>query len=127
MTKGSFSRRWFKPVPDYPGYWINARGRVYSELSGKFLATSLNSKYYVRVQLMNGKKSRHVLLHRLVAIVFKPNPENKAEVNHDDWNTLNYDAKNLTWMTPRENREHRKRKPWLSPEASRKLREDCPF
>jgi hypothetical protein len=42
-------------------------------------------------------------LHRLVAKIFIPNPDNKETVNHKDGNKLNSKASNLEWMTNSEN------------------------
>lgn len=46
------------------------------------------------------------LAHRLVAITFIPNPENKKEVNHIDSNPLNNAVENLEWVTSSENSIH---------------------
>lgn len=45
-------------------------------------------------------------IHRLVAIHFVPNPENKTHVNHMDFDKHNNKADNLEWVTVRENTVH---------------------
>lgn len=56
--------------------------------------------------LFNGKKQEHHSVHRLVAEAFVPNPNNLPVVNHIDGNQLNNAAKNLEWVTIRDNTIH---------------------
>lgn len=61
---------------------------------------------YHRVELhANGNKTKF-LVHRLVADMFLPNPDNKSEVNHKDGNKDNNTVDNLEWCTHRENMKH---------------------
>ena len=43
------------------------------------------------------------LLHRMVALTFLDNPDNKPVVNHKDTNILNNHVDNLEWVTYKEN------------------------
>jgi len=62
--------------------------------------------WYLFVGLCNNSKSKLLSIHRLVAIAFIPNPENKPEVNHKDWNKLNNNLDNIEWCTRSENSIH---------------------
>lgn len=55
---------------------------------------------YLRVNI------KKYALHRLVALTFIENPENKPFVNHIDGNKLNNKAENLEWLTCSENNLH---------------------
>lgn len=49
---------------------------------------------------------KNISIHRLVAIAFIPNPENKPCVNHKDFNKLNNSVDNLEWVSYSENNIH---------------------
>lgn len=82
------------------GYITNGR---------QVMKTYLNNNGYVCLKLVNEGKRTSVLLHRVVAEHFHPNPDNKPEVNHEDGDKLNCAASNLEWMTSAENKEHARR------------------
>jgi len=82
---------------------IGARG--YRVCSHEF-AKSHNSSGYLRVTLTIDGKHKSYLIHRLVAKLFIPNPENKEYVNHKDGNKENNRADNLEWVTRSENERH---------------------
>lgn len=58
------------------------------------LLEPINSGYYY---------ISHTLLHRIVATLFVPNPENKPYVDHINGNKLDNRAINLRWVTRSEN------------------------
>lgn len=58
------------------------------------------------VQLWKDGKSYLRSVHRIVALAFVPNPDNKPTVNHKDGNPLNNNASNLEWATYSENQKH---------------------
>lgn len=90
-------------------YLIDENGNVYSRRTNKIMKPYNNraGKGYLYVCLYNGsKKQGNYAIHRLVAMTFIPNPQNKTHVNHIDGNTLNNNVNNLEWVTPLENVEH---------------------
>lgn len=64
-------------------------------------------KGYKAVLIRDNGKERTVFVHRLVALAFVPNPDNKPQVNHIDGNKTNNRAENLEWVTLAENMRHR--------------------
>lgn len=62
---------------------------------------------YSIVHLHKNGKSFYLRVHRLVAVAFIPNPENKPQVNHIDGDKLNNSVDNLEWCSCRENILHK--------------------
>lgn len=94
----------WKDVPEYKGlYKISNLGRVKSLIKNKLLKGWLNGEGYYTVTLcLNGSKKHHVI-HRLVAQVFIPNPENKTQVDHINTIRVDNSVYNLRWVTEKEN------------------------
>lgn len=61
---------------------------------------------YLRVQLSKGGVNKKYSVHRLVAIAFLPNPNNKKCVNHKNGNKEDNSVGNLEWNTHKENIRH---------------------
>lgn len=55
---------------------------------------------------IRGKKQKYLLVHRLVATAFIPNPNNFPEVNHIDLDRGNCKVSNLEWCSHLDNMHH---------------------
>lgn len=91
-------------------YQISNLGRVKSlnyhrSKKEKILHPRVNTRY-LYVNMSKNNKVTHGYIHRLVAMYFVPNPENKPYVNHKDGNKHNNHVDNLEWVTPLENNLH---------------------
>lgn len=97
-----------KEIPGYEGrYTISPTGEIYSIKRKIYLKQGADKDGYLCVNLYgdDGKYHRH-FVHRLVAIVYVPNPEGKLTVNHIDENKQNNDYTNLEWATMHEQWHH---------------------
>ena len=90
-------------------YHISDHGRVKSLKFGKerILKRAINSSgyWYIFIFVKN-QKPKFCMIHKLMAVAFIPNTENKKEVNHKDGNKLNNNLCNLEWVTHSENMKH---------------------
>lgn len=100
------AERW-EFINGYPGYLISSHGRVFSRKLKRCIDPPLDHYGYQRVGLWNKLQKRQHFVHRLVALHFIPNPENKPTVNHKDKNILNNNMTNLEWATVAEQNAHR--------------------
>lgn len=92
---------------NFSNYCLYPDGRIFSLYCNRFMKPS-PAQGYLHLALTddNGKLVKNIKIHRLVAKVFIPNPENKSQVNHKDGNKLNNHVNNLEWVTPSENTLH---------------------
>lgn len=115
----------FKYIKGYTEkYAISNYGNVYTFKRNKFMKPTVykdlrinNTKAtsYLRVKLRNpGTNGKLFPIHRLVALHFIDNTENKLTVNHKDGNGLNNHVSNLEWMTVQENIQHSIKNGWHS-------------
>lgn len=93
------------PAVGYEGlYEVSNKGNVRSLFRyKKQLIPSKGNNGYLSVELFKDKHRKRVLVHRLVAIAFIPNPENLPQVNHKDENRHNNSVENLEWCSAKYN------------------------
>lgn len=106
------SEEW-RPCPGWEDlYEVSSLGQIRRISTGRILTPRANNCGYAEVAMNRSVKhggpggGKSVKVHRLVALAFVPNPENKPQVNHIDTNRMNAEASNLEWMDRFQNHDH---------------------
>lgn len=95
----------WKEIKGYEGYYeVSSYGKVKSK--NKILKPFFNGKGYLYVNLCKDGKRETISIHRLIGIMFIPNPDNKPQINHIDGIKINNFVNNLEWTTNGENVKH---------------------
>lgn len=85
---------------------VSNRGRAYNKETKKYIGYV---KHYGDIDYKCiSLDHKDVKMHRLIASVFIPNPDNKEFVDHIDNNGLNNHVSNLRWATNQENNRNQK-------------------
>lgn len=103
----------WKDIPWYEWkYKASNLWNIYSVYLWKNLSQCL-SKWYRKVWIYKNWVQKRYPTHRLIALAFIENPENKPFINHKNWIKHDNNIDNLEWCTPSENCLHAIRT-WLN-------------
>lgn len=89
-------------VAHHEMYTIYENGEIHSGIQDLVLRPRTNPNGY-QIVTLDGKQ---LLVHRLVASHFLPNPYNHPEVNHKDGDKSNNHVANLEWCSRDQNIQH---------------------
>jgi len=103
----------FKDIPEWE--WLYQASNLWNIKSMNYrrswketiLKYAKNRYWYNHTNLSRNWISKTFVIHRLIALTFVPNLENKPQVNHINWIKADNKSENLEWCTASENVRHR--------------------
>lgn len=108
-----------KAIPDFTGYYASSEGNIYTSIQ-QGCRDRFNTQKRIPLKLLNERPTKNgykrvymrrdstnkredIYIHRIIAQLFVPNPNNLPEVNHLDCNRENNKSNNLMWVSRIEN------------------------
>ena len=91
---------------EFGSYQVSSWGNVKGKF-GRLLKYEKRRDGYLRIVIYEDKTRKTISIHRLVALCFLDNPDNKPCVDHIDRNIINNKVENLRWCSRQQNQMNR--------------------
>lgn len=91
----------WKKIKNKENYSVNEKGQIKNDKTNRILKPHKGTSGYY--QIMLGRKTSPLYVHRLVAETFIENPNNLPQVDHINGDKLDNRVENLRWVSVSEN------------------------
>ena len=78
-------------------HYVNKKGEIVNKYNENVKPRNVNG--YFMVSICKNKQKKDLYIHRIVAELYLPNPDNLPEVHHKDNDKSNNNIDNLQWTT----------------------------
>lgn len=88
----------FCPIPENPLYLVNSQGKIFSTKRKQFMQIFENASGNPSVAIKVDGKVKTLAIHKILATIFIPNPNNYSFAYTIDGDKLNLSLDNINWF-----------------------------